>query len=292
MGAVAGAEEFDIPDCGDRAAAVEIMGVVPKLSPRQLEALASRICGSDTPFSYRTAKQLDDFFDFAEVDVAEAAGSRFQFTVEVLRSANRGPLGDSQLPEGIERVVAAVLDRREFDDDPQHADAVDEIAELMRPAGATLETSRSGVTLRSTARTKSQEILDQQIHTVFGETLGDEALAPARTHYRKAKRYLEQSEPDFENASKESVCSIESIVLTLADGADLPTAVRALARRGLIPKPVAEMIVKLYAYRGNEPGIAHGGPTTPSVGRLEAELLFTLAGCIGSYLRETLTEPD
>jgi hypothetical protein len=254
-----------------------------------LEILANRICGGEDPFPYRTANQLDSFFEFCEVDTSGAEGSRFYSTLAVLERANKSRQGTSGLPLDIESVVKALLDRREFDDDDQHADALDDIAELLRPAGAVAEFRNPDLVLRSTRKSKSQQMLDEQIHTVFGKTLEDEALSAARAHYRKAKRYVEGAEPDYENACKESVCTIESIVLTLAGGNDLVKALRKLATQGHIPRPIVEMIIKLYAYRGDEPGISHAAQTPPKVDRLEAELLFNLAGAIGAFMRAKLS---
>ena len=264
-----------------------------KLSPRQIDALANCICGGGKPeFVYRTAAQLDQFFDFCEIDTTAAKGtSRFYFTQDVINRANRSPLGPSGLPGEIEAIIEALLDPREFDEPRRHADAVDEIAELLRPAGALVEFRDPDLVIRSTRKSKSQQVLEQQIHTVFGKALDDEALSAARVHYRKAKRYLEGPETDYENACKEAMCTIESIVLTLASGNDLPKVLRRLAQEGHIPKPIAEMVIKLYAYRGDEPGISHAGAELPEVGVEEAELLFNLAGAIGTYLRAKLSTP-
>lgn len=261
-----------------------------KLSPRQVDDLANRILGGVESFEYRTANQIDQFFDFAEIDVTEAGGgSRFYFTQDVVAGANRSQLGASGLPSEVETIVKALLDPREFKDAAQHSDAVDDVAELLRPAGAVAEFKDPDVVLRSTRRSKSQKVLEAQIHTVFGQALDDEAFSAARTHYRKARRYLEGPEVDYENSCKESMCAIESIVLTLAGGTDLVKELRKLSREGHVPKPIAEMAVKLYAYRGDEPGIAHAGPEAPDVGKEEAELLFNLAGSIGAYMRSKLS---
>lgn len=264
-----------------------------KLSPRQVDDLANRICGGEGAFEYRTANQLDQFFDFADIDVSEAGGgSRFYFTQDVVAGANRSSPGPSGLPQAIEEVVKALLDPREFKDTARHVDAVDDVAELLRPAGALAEFRDPDVVLRSTRRSRSQEVLEEQIHTVFGKTVDDEAFSAARTHYRKAKRYVEAPGVDYENACKEAICSIESIALTLTGGSDLVKELRRLAREDHIPKPIAEMVIKLYAYRGDEPGIAHAGPETPDVGKEEAQLLFNLAGSIGAYLRAKLSSEE
>ncbi len=262
-----------------------------RLSPRQIDDLVSRVCGESVDaFEYRTANQLRQFFDFADVDVSEAgAGSRGSVTQNVVTAANKTTPGVSGLPGGIEKIVKALLDPREFTDEARHADAVDDLAELLRPAGALAEFRNPNVVLRSTQMSRGQKVLEEQVHTVFGETLDDEAFTSARTHYRKARRYASGPEADYENACKESMCAIESMVLTLTGGKDLVKDLRRLAQEGRIPKPIAEMVIKLYAYRGDEPGIAHAGPVAPDVGQAEAELLVNLAGSIGVYMRAKLS---
>lgn len=218
-------------------------------------------------------------------------GSRSQFTIGVLRAANSDQLDSSGLPEGIRKVVSALLDPREYSTPQQHADACDEVAELLRPAGVLLERSGETVELRISNLPKSASVLDKQIHTIFGAQLTDEALSAARVHYRKAERYTRGPNPDYENACKESVCTIESIVLALSPGVDFVKTIRGLSSNGVISAPIGEMVIKLYAYRGDEPGVTHGGPNTPAVGAIEAELLFNLAGALGAYFRAKLTEP-
>lgn len=218
-----------------------------------------------------------------------APGSRFYYTQEVVARANRSTLGSSGLPSEIEAIVKALLDPREFKDREKHRDAVDDLAEVLRPAGAVAEFNHPYVLLRSTRTSKGQKVLEEQIHTVFGQALDDEAFSAARTHYRKARRYVQGPGVDYENSCKESMCAIESIVLTLGGGTDLVKELRKLSQEGHIPKPITEMVIKLYAYRGDEPGIAHAGPEDPDVGKEEAELLFNLAGTIGAYMRSKLS---
>jgi hypothetical protein len=49
-------------------------------------------------FAYRTAVQLDQFFDFCEIDTAAEGTSRFYFTQNVVSRANRSAAGPSGLP--------------------------------------------------------------------------------------------------------------------------------------------------------------------------------------------------
>jgi hypothetical protein len=46
--------------------------------------------------------------------------------------------------------------------------------------------------------------------------------------------------------------------------------------------------MKIYAYRGNEPGVAHASADVPDVEHLEAELVFNLSGALGAYLAQRL----
>jgi hypothetical protein len=62
-----------------------------------------------------------------------------------------------------------------------------------------------------------------------------------------------------ENAAKEAVSSAESYLKTLTQENDFKRALRKAVQAG-IPQPLAALIEKLYAWRGDEPGIApeHG----------------------------------
>jgi len=72
---------------------------------------------------------------------------------------------------------------------------------------------------------------------------------------------------------------------------DLKKALRRASEAGL-PKPLDGMIEKLYAWRGNEPGIAHGGDTLPSVTRADAQFALNMAAAINLYLRQRLLTDD
>ena len=87
--------------------------------------------------------------------------------------------------------------------------------------------------------------------------------------------------------------TLESLATAMTGDKDLPAAVKRAAREGLIPRPLDDMIIKVYAYRGNEPGVGHGHASDPTVRRAEAELLVDLAAVLGRYLRVALaTEPS
>ena len=104
-------------------------------------------------------------------------------------------------------------------------------------------------------------MLEDQIHTAFGEVINGEELTSARSHYVKARRFLEGPVPDFENCCKESVCSIEALATAMTGERDLPKAIRKAAAAGHIPKPLDDMVIKLYAYRATSQVSATVRPT-------------------------------
>jgi hypothetical protein len=57
---------------------------------------------------------------------------------------------------------------------------------------------------------------------------------------------------------------------------------------GLIPRPIDDLAIKLYAYRGNEPGVAHGSPDAPDVTEDEAWLIYNLCAALAAYLAKAL----
>lgn len=93
-----------------------------RLSPRQVDALAYCILedGDEFGFDYRTHAQLTAFFEFAGPESRPTSddGSRPTRATYWLTAANRHDVaGASDLPEDIERIIAALLDRREFESD-------------------------------------------------------------------------------------------------------------------------------------------------------------------------------
>jgi hypothetical protein len=61
-----------------------------------------------------------------------------------------------------------------------------------------------------------------------------------------------------------------------------------LAVKAGLSKPLDGLIEKLYAWRGNEPGIAPGSNELPDVERADAEFALSMAAAINLYLRERL----
>ncbi|MFH1639482.1 MAG: hypothetical protein ABIB93_04115 [Chloroflexota bacterium] len=109
----------------------------------------------------------------------------------------------------------------------------------------------------------------------------------ADVQFEKALKALNvRPNSDVENCVKDAVSAIESVgrIITKDDKALLSDIVKDLAKKGIIPKPLDEAIQKVYAYRGNEPGVAHGLVGESKVTIDEAEFILAMSAAIIIYL--------
>jgi hypothetical protein len=264
-----------------------------RLSPRQVDAVASAICGDNaTPFAYRTGTQLTRFVAFTGVDVAWLEGSSRFYDMQAFADAcNATPPGPSGLPTALERVFEALLDLREFPDWETQERAITDLSRALGSLRVEFIVSRGGqVEVRGRGHTPGQTIIEEEITTVFGEALQDSRLTAAREHYRKAKGLLSAREPDHANAAKEAVCAIESLLKALTGETDFNRAIEKAIRAGDVPRPLGEMFKKFYAYRGDEPGVAHASSDVPDVDHADAQFAVNVAATMGVYLRSKLIE--
>jgi hypothetical protein len=109
----------------------------------------------------------------------------------------------------------------------------------------------------------------------------------ADEHFEKAIKALNvRPNPDVENCVKDAVGAIESVgrIITNNAKALLDDIVKDLDKRGIIPKPLDQAIQKIYAYRGDQPGVAHGLVGASKVTVDEAELILAMSAAIIIYL--------
>jgi len=92
--------------------------------------------------------------------------------------------------------------------------------------------------------------------------------------------------PDSENCIKDAVAAIESVAKIVSNNekASLDDIIKAAAKKQVIPQPLDQTITKLYAYRGNEPAVAHGGIEPSKVTVDEAELVLAMSAAMIIYL--------
>jgi hypothetical protein len=109
----------------------------------------------------------------------------------------------------------------------------------------------------------------------------------ADEHFEKALKAVNiRPNPDVENCVKDAVSAIESVgrILVNDEKPLLSDIIRDMAKRGIIPKPLDEAIQKVYAYRGNQPGVAHGLVGDSKVTVDEAEFVLAMSAAIIIYL--------
>jgi hypothetical protein len=109
----------------------------------------------------------------------------------------------------------------------------------------------------------------------------------ADEHFEKALKALNiRPKPDVENCVKDAVSAIESIgrIIVNDDRAMLSDIIKNMAKDRTIPKPLDEVIQKIYAYRGDQPGVAHGLVGTSKVTIDEAEFVLAMSAVVIIYL--------
>ena len=109
----------------------------------------------------------------------------------------------------------------------------------------------------------------------------------ADEHFEKAIKALNtRPKPDVENCVKDAVAAIESVgrIIVGDEKALLDDIIKDMAEKGIIPKPLDQTIQKIYAYRGGQPGVAHGLVGASKVTVDEAEFVLAMSAAIIIYL--------
>ena len=117
--------------------------------------------------------------------------------------------------------------------------------------------------------------------------LKEDEFKGADAHFEKAVRAISvRPNPDVENSIKDAVSAVESVARIVANNpkAILSDILKDMSKKGNIPKPLEQAMQKLYAYRGNEPGVAHGLVEDSAVTVDEAQLVLAMSAAIMVYL--------
>jgi hypothetical protein len=105
--------------------------------------------------------------------------------------------------------------------------------------------------------------------------------------FEKAIKALNvRPKPDAENCIKDAVASVESVgkIIRKDKNARIDNIVKDAIQNEVIPRLLGDPIIKLYAYRGNEPAVAHGGIEPSKVTVDEAEFVLAMSAAIIIYL--------
>ena len=106
---------------------------------------------------------------------------------------------------------------------------------------------------------------------------------PEEQFQRALGAFNRKPEPDRANAVKDAVGALEGVARVITGDlkstlADLLKANQALKQ--LIPQPLRVLVEKLYAYRGEKEGVAHGQTSLLAVKDEEAELVIGMCASI------------
>jgi len=105
--------------------------------------------------------------------------------------------------------------------------------------------------------------------------------------FEKAIKALnERPNPDVENCIKDAVATVEAVgrIIRNDKNARIDNIIKDAIQKDVIPRLLGDPIIKLYAYRGNEPAIAHGGIEPSKVTEEEAEFILSMTAAIILYL--------
>jgi hypothetical protein len=109
----------------------------------------------------------------------------------------------------------------------------------------------------------------------------------ADEHFEKAIKALNvRPNPDVENCVKDAVSAIESVgrIIVNDEKALLSDIIKDMVKKGAIPTPLDQAIQKVYAYRGNQPGVAHGAVGASKMTVDEAEFVLAMSAAMIIYL--------
>jgi len=117
------------------------------------------------------------------------------------------------------------------------------------------------------------------------EVLTDE-LSPVRKQWLKAKNFIYNSIPDYENSIKESINSIESTLKILLDRPS--DTLGKLIKNVPLDTDISKLISKAYGLTSNKDFVRHGGTENQDIGKSEAEVFLEFAAISINYLKEAI----
>ena len=113
---------------------------------------------------------------------------------------------------------------------------------------------------------------------------------PVLDHYEKALRFITQRPLDPENSIKEIISALESLTRLYYPGTQtLGDVVDKMKNGNPVPKVLAQMIEKFYAFANSSPNIRHGAPEESTVTLSDAEFCLHVGAAMLRYLKAMFT---
>lgn len=125
----------------------------------------------------------------------------------------------------------------------------------------------------------------QSLQSASGQLRAGPAFAGPLQQFENAYRCLSSRPPDVANCIKDAIGAVEGVA-RIAEGSKeiLSRLLDPMAKRLGIHPALREAIGKLYAYRGDEQGIAHGATQPLVIGIEEGELVLHWSASAIVYL--------
>jgi len=121
--------------------------------------------------------------------------------------------------------------------------------------------------------------------------LADEELRGPAGQWQKALSHLAERPPDSENCIKDAIAALEGAarILSGREGETLSKLIAPFAKEIEMHPALAAIAEKLYAYRGDEQGAAHGATRESQNLTAEAELTLHVSAALIVYLAKRKT---
>jgi hypothetical protein len=116
------------------------------------------------------------------------------------------------------------------------------------------------------------------------EALSDEG--PVRTQWLKAKNFIYSSAPDYENAIKEAINSIESCLMVLLESPN--GTLGKLIKSAKLDPDIGRLISQGYGLTSNKDFVRHGGVTNQNIAKEEAEFFLEFSATAIVYITRKL----
>ena len=114
----------------------------------------------------------------------------------------------------------------------------------------------------------------------------DDELSPVRTQWLKAKNFVYSASPDYENAIKEAINSIESCLMVLLESPN--GTLGKLIKSANLDSDIERLISQAYGLTSNMDFVRHGGVSRQNISKEEAEFFLEFAATSIVYITAKL----
>ncbi|MDJ1174478.1 hypothetical protein [Roseofilum capinflatum] len=119
-------------------------------------------------------------------------------------------------------------------------------------------------------------------HWKKANNLLKDELDPVRIQWQKAKNFIYSANPDYENAIKEAINSIESCLKILLN--EPRKTLGYLIKSDNLDADIAKLVSQAYGIASNKNGIRHGGTSIENLSKDEAEFFLDFCAIAIIYI--------